>query len=322
LTSGPRIAVVVPTRDRCELLLRALDSVVGQLRPDDELLVIDNGSSDGTRAATEQFLRERWSGGRVIAEERRGLSNARNLALREATAPVVAFIDDDERVDPDWLAALRRAWFEAGPRVAGIGGPMRADWQAPRPAWLEDHLLFVVSVLDLGTSRIQLDQRPGTGYLWGGNMSVRRSAALAVGGFPPDHTYLSAVANGPARARPPLSTARSGEEQKLQKRLAAQEWEIWYEPAAAIDHLIPAQRTSKRYFVDFYRQQAILALGSGRSRASALPVLAREATRYLIFHLLRRPAATVAGFGLAGAWTLLISPRPRPPQAQLGGDGR
>jgi glycosyltransferase involved in cell wall biosynthesis len=315
LSSGPRIAVVVPTRDRRELVLPALESVVGQLQPGDELLVIDNGSTDGTRAATEQFLRDRWSGGRVLAEERRGLSHARNLALREATAPIVAFIDDDERADPDWLAALRRAWAEAGPRVAGIGGPMRADWQAPRPAWLEDHLLFVVSVLDLGASRLKLDQRPGTGYLWGGNMSVRRSAALAVGGFPPDHTYLSALANGPARGRPPLSTARSGEEQKLQDRLAAQQWEIWYEPAAAIDHLIPPQRTSKRFFLDFYRQQAILGLGSGRSRTSALPVLGREAIRYVLFHLLRRPAATAAGFGLAGAWTLLISPRPNPPQA-------
>jgi glycosyltransferase involved in cell wall biosynthesis len=294
-----------------------LDSVVGQLGADDELLVIDNGSSDGTRAAAEQFFRERWSAGRVVTEERRGLSYARNLALRVATAPVVAFMDDDERADPEWLAALRRAWAEAGPRVAGIGGPMRADWQAPRPAWLADHLLFVVSVLDLGASRIRLDQRPGTGFLWGGNMSFLRSAALSVGGFPPDHTYLAAVATGPVRSRPPLSTARSGEEQKLQERLAAARWEIWYEPAAAIDHLIPPTRTSRRFFLDFYRQQAILGLGSGRSRRSAFPVLAREAARYVLYHLLRRPAATSAGFGLAGAWTLLVSPRPHTPKPAL-----
>jgi hypothetical protein len=92
------------------------------------------------------------------------------------------------------------------------------------------------------------------------------------------------------------------------------QWEIWYEPAAAIDHLIPPTRTSKRFFLDFYRQQAILGLGSGRPRRSAFPVLAREATRYVLFHLLRRPAATSAEFGLAGAWTMLVSPRPRPPQ--------
>lgn len=314
MSSGPSIAVALPTRNRSALLLRALDSLVSQLQPGDELLVVDNGSVDDTRAAAEQFFRDRWEDGRVLVEERRSISHARNLALREAVAPVVAFIDDDELADPNWLSALRSAWANADARVAGIGGPMRADWQAPRPAWLEDHLLFVVSVLDLGPARKKLDQKGGTGYLWGGNMSFRRSAALAVGAFQPDQVYLSAVANAPNRARPRLSTARSGEEQRLQDRLAAEGWEIWYDPAVAIDHLVSPERTTRRFFSDFYRQRAILALGSGRSRRTALPLLAREASRYLLFHLLGRPRAASAGFGLAGAWTLLISPRPRAPE--------
>ena len=313
MSSGPSITVALPTRNRRELMLRALGSVVAQLLPGDELLVVDNGSVDDTRAAAEQFLRERCENGRLLVEEQRSISRARNLALREAVAPVVAFIDDDELADPNWLPALRSAWAEADERVAAIGGPMRADWQAPRPAWLEDHLLFVVSVLDLGPTRKKLDQRGGTGYLWGGNMSFRRSAALAVGGFQPDQVYLSALANAPSRARPRLSTARSGEEQRLQDHLVAEGWEIWYEPAAAVDHLVSSERTSRRFFSDFYRQRALLALGSGRSRGSALPLLAREATRYVLFHLLGRPKATSAGFGLAGAWTLLSSPRPRAP---------
>lgn len=310
MTSAPSICVVLPTRNRCPLALRLLESVLDQLAPDDELLVVDNASTDDTAAAVAELLRRRRPLARVVTEPRRGLSHARNCALREAAAPVVAFLDDDEAADPHWLAALRCAWAEAGPCVAGIGGPMRPDWQAPRPAWLADYLLYVLSILDLGPERKLLDQRPGTGYLWGGNMSFRRTAALGVGGFRPDDVYLAGVADPDVRARLPLSTARSGEEQNLQDRLAAGGWEIWYEPAAAIDHLIPAARLTQRFFLDYHRQRAVLALGRGRSRTSALRILVRESARYVLFRLRRDPRATTATFGLAGAWTLATGRRP------------
>lgn len=283
--------------------MRMLESVIGQLEPDDELLVVDNASTDDTAAEAAELLRRRWPAGRIVTEPTHGLSHARNCALREATAPVVAFVDDDEVVDPGWLAALRRAWAEAGPRVGAIGGPMRPDWQAERPPWLGDDLLYILSILDLGPNRKLLDQRPGTGYLWGGNMSFRRDAAVEVGGFHPDQVYLSRVADLP------LSTARSGEEQKLQDRLAAAGWEIWYEPAAAIDHLIPATRLTERFFVDYHRQQAALALGRGRSRRPAVRALLKQSARYVVYSLRRDPRARTATFRLAGAWTLAAGRR-------------
>jgi glucosyl-dolichyl phosphate glucuronosyltransferase len=303
LSDEPSICVVLPTRNRRDLALRLLDSVLHQLAPDDELLVVDNASEDDTGAAAGALMRERWPAGRVVTEPTHGLSHARNRALREATAPVVAYVDDDERVDPSWLAALRRAWAEAGPRVAAIGGPMRPDWQAQRPAWLADDLLYVLSILDLGPERKRLDQTPGTGYLWGGNMSFLREAALEVGGFDPDQVYLSRAGSLP------LSTARSGEEQKLQDRLADAGWEVWYEPAAAIDHLIPERRVTERFFIDFHRQQAALALGRGRSRVPALRMLAKQSVRYVVYTLRRDPRKTTATFRLAGAWTLAAGRR-------------
>jgi glycosyltransferase involved in cell wall biosynthesis len=310
LTSAPPICVTLPTRNRRALALRLLESVLDQLAPGDELLVVDNASTDDTAGATAELLQHRWPAGRVVSEPRRGLSHARNRALHEAVSPVVAFLDDDEAADPNWLASLRRAWADAGPRVAGIGGPMRPDWQAPRPPWLADYLLHVISVLDLGPERKLLDQRPGTGYLWGGNLSVRRAAALEVGGFRPDDVYLAGIADPTVRARLPLSTARSGEEQNLQDRLAESGWEIWYEPAAAIDHLVPPTRLSERFFLDYHRQQAVLALGRGRSRAPALRILVRESARYALYRLRRDPRATAATFPLAGAWTLATGQAP------------
>jgi glycosyltransferase involved in cell wall biosynthesis len=303
LSNRPSISVVLPTRNRRDLALRMLDSVFDQLTEADELLVVDNASDDDTAEAVSALLRERWPAGRVVVEPTHGLSHARNRALREARTDIVAYVDDDERVDSNWLPALRRAWAESGPRVAAIGGPMRADWEAQRPAWLGDDLLYVLSILDLGPERKRLDQTPGTGYLWGGNMSFRRDAALEVGGFLPDQLYLSRV------GELPLSTARSGEEQKLQDRLADAGWEIWYEPAAAIDHLIPERRVTERFFIDFHRQQASLALGRGRSRLPALRMLAKQSARYVVYTARRDPRATTATFRLAGAWTLAAGRR-------------
>lgn len=307
--AAPRLCVALPTRDRRRLALAALDSVVGQLRPDDELIVVDNGSTDGTADAVLGWLAECRPSGFLVAEPRRSLSLARNAALRAATAPVVCFLDDDERADPAWLDALRRAWAGAGPWVAAIGGPMRAAWGAPRPPWLADSLLHVVSVLDLGPERRRLDQAPGRGYLWGGNMSFRREAVIAVGGFEPDWVYLAAVADERPSRRPPLRTARSGEEEELQRRLAAAGYDVWYEPAAAVDHLVPPERLTTAFFRDAFRQGGLLAAARGRRRAPAFPVLARSAARYAALRAIGRRESASALFPCAYAWALMTAPR-------------
>jgi glycosyltransferase involved in cell wall biosynthesis len=309
MMGDPLICVAIPTRNRAPLVRGALESVVGQLAPGDELMVVDNGSSDDTTSVATAVIRRCWPRGRVILESHRGVSHARNRALRESAATVVAFLDDDVRADPNWLAELRRAWGESGPRVAAIGGPMRPEWRAERPAWLEDCLLYVVSVLDLGARRKQLDQQPRTGYLWGGNMSYLRAAALEVGGFEPDVVYLANDGRARSRRFLPLTTARSGEEQGIQDRLTVGGWEVWYEPGAAVDHIIPPERVAERFFYDFFRQQAMLTLRRGRSRRPAAAVLAREAARFVLLTIRRDPRAMSARFRLAGAWLLATGPR-------------
>jgi len=179
------LTVAVPTRDRQGRLPGALEAIASELGREDELLVVDNGSTDRTGAAAEAFLGD-MPGGRLVSEPAGGISAARNRALREARNPVVCFVDDDVRVQPGWLSALRSAWSGSTPNVACIGGPLLPDWQAPRPAWLADYLLYVISALDLGDERRRLDQTLRVGYAWGGNMSIRAEPALALGGFRED----------------------------------------------------------------------------------------------------------------------------------------
>jgi glucosyl-dolichyl phosphate glucuronosyltransferase len=299
------LTVAVPTRDRQTRLLGALEAIVNELGPEDELLVVDNGSTDGTAVAAESFLAERVSG-RVVVEPEGGVSAARNRALHEARCPVVCFVDDDVRVGPGWLAALRQAWTESTAQVACIGGPLLPDWQAPRPAWLADYLLYVISVLDLGGERRRLDQTPRVGYVWGGNFSVRAEPALAVGGFDPD------------RGVRPAAPSDRGEEEELQRRFARAGLETWYEPAAAAWHLVPPDRLTVEYFANAFRARGRAEARAGKGRGRGLFVLGRGLARYGALAALRRPEAPSARFTCVYGWALLTASRDsRPPAVSL-----
>src|SRR5205085_8579123 len=77
---------------------------------------------------------------RYIHEETPGLSAARNRGLKEATAPIVAFLDDDALAVNDWLSAILEA-FRMEPRPACVGGPVEPWWEAPKPSWFPMNLL-------------------------------------------------------------------------------------------------------------------------------------------------------------------------------------
>src|SRR2546423_9614749 len=95
------MTVVVPSRDRSELLAGCLDALRRELLPADELVVVDSASRDATRVGTTV---ERFHA-RVVRCERPGASLARNRGWRSAAHDAVAFIDDDVRVAPGWRKA-------------------------------------------------------------------------------------------------------------------------------------------------------------------------------------------------------------------------
>ncbi|HZB70976.1 MAG TPA: glycosyltransferase family A protein, partial [Acidimicrobiales bacterium] len=99
----PDISVVVPTRDRRHLLLRTLRSVRAQRDVDLEVIVVVDGSSDGSADAVRALGDERISV--LCLPDRVGVAAARNVGLGSARAPWVAFLDDDDLWAPDKLAA-------------------------------------------------------------------------------------------------------------------------------------------------------------------------------------------------------------------------
>jgi glycosyltransferase involved in cell wall biosynthesis len=103
------VSVVIPTHDRRQLIGRALDSVRSQTRKADEVLVVDDGSTDGTA----DFVRESYPRIRVLSQPNRGVSAARNAGIRGACSSHVAFLDSDDEWLPRKLERQMKAMEES-----------------------------------------------------------------------------------------------------------------------------------------------------------------------------------------------------------------
>jgi glycosyltransferase involved in cell wall biosynthesis len=120
----PVVSVVIPTRDRRDLLGAALSSVLGQSGVDLEVLVVDDGSSDGTAGMVTGLQDGRV---RLLRREHPGgVSAARNRGIGEATGGWIALLDDDDLWAPDKLARQLDA-AEAGGRAWAYAGAVEID---------------------------------------------------------------------------------------------------------------------------------------------------------------------------------------------------
>jgi len=111
------LSVVIPARNEETLLGACLDALSDQSDAVDEIIVVDNDSSDSTAAVARSH-----TGVAVVAEPRHGITYARNTGMDAATGAVIARIDADTIVAPGWAGAVRRA-FAAEPAPAGLTGP-------------------------------------------------------------------------------------------------------------------------------------------------------------------------------------------------------
>ena len=120
------ISVITPTRNRAEILERCVDSVLAQAHTTFELLVVDDGSEDETPDLLARCTDPRV---RPFRTEHVGVSAARNHGLERATGSVVAYLDDDNIMDPLWLMAVARA-YDQRPETPILYGARLDDWNA------------------------------------------------------------------------------------------------------------------------------------------------------------------------------------------------
>ncbi len=115
--TGRTIGVVVPSYNRAGLLPETLDAILGQTRPPDEVIVVDDGSADDTPAVLARYAPRV----RAIRIDNSGDLVARNTGLRAAGSDLVAFCDSDDLWRPGFLAAMARLW-QAEPRTLAAYG--------------------------------------------------------------------------------------------------------------------------------------------------------------------------------------------------------
>lgn len=197
----PRMSVVVCTRDGAAHLGRALASLTAQtVATDLELIVVDDGSRDASAAIA------RAHGARLVRHrENRGLAAARNSGVLAASAPIVAFTDDDVTADPRWAEGLLAAYEESG-AVDGVGGEIvPAPGRSYLLGFLRRNNPLEPLELDLAEStaplhrlrlylarqggrRTAFGRRPVYGLV-GANMSFRREVLLEIGLFDERFTF-------------------------------------------------------------------------------------------------------------------------------------
>ncbi len=165
----PKVSVVVCSFNGAETLRDCFDGLRELDYPDFEVIVVDDGSTDATRAIAEEY------GFRVISTPNRGLSCARNTGIEAADGEIVAFLDADARPDPHWLKYL--AFTLASSEHAGVGGPNIA------PAG-DGSIAECVANAPGGPVHVLRTDRQAE-HIPGCNMAFRRESLDEVGGFDP-----------------------------------------------------------------------------------------------------------------------------------------
>lgn len=230
-----RLSLIIPTHNRSERLIAALESVIRQDLPaaDWECVVVSNNSTDDTVARFGDFA-ARYPGLnlRLVTEDGPGVSYARNRGIAETSAPLLVFIDDDERINPGFLRAYAD-FFDAHPDAVVAGGRIIAEYVTGRPAWLSKYTeMPIANPMDFGDA---VRPCPAGRVPGGGNMAFRRSAALRYGGFDPSLGRVGRMLIG-------------GEENDFFERLMRGGETCWYVPGAVMWHIIPPEKLTESYF--------------------------------------------------------------------------
>ncbi len=229
----PLISAIICTHNRADYLGAAIDSLLGQAYPAYEIIVVDNASTDATKAVVDARLPH--SRLTYVYEATLGLSAARNRGAALAQGDILAYLDDDAEASPQWLAALAEA-FSLHPQAAIAGGQVSLIWPpgASSPRWLSPTLSESLGAYDLG-SALRLITDPGQTPR-GLNYAVKKGFLDGVGGFDPQ---LGRVGKN----------LLSNEELHLTQQALASGFEVLFVPQAQVGHHVAPERLNPGWFL-------------------------------------------------------------------------
>jgi GT2 family glycosyltransferase len=276
------ISVVIATYNRAALLAECLQHLSRQrFGAGDEVIVVDNGSTDDTPRVIADAQDLFAVPLRHLIETAPGKSQAISAALAVAAGDVIAFTDDDVDVDPSWVDAIRSAMSDSG--VALAGGPVRPRWETAPPAWLRTavetygRLSAPLGLLDYGSESFPLGLRT----VLGANLAVRAEVLRKLGGYA---SHLGKL----------RGTLLSGEDHELCMRVQNAGFRAVYWPELRVTHWVPASRMRARYSMAWFYWSGITHATLEDGTPHHRPIL--RVPRYLI-----RRVVTAAARSLAAA---------------------
>ncbi|BBY27919.1 glycosyltransferase family 2 protein [Mycolicibacterium sediminis] len=230
-TVSTSVVICAYTPSRWQAMCDAVDSVLTQRLPVDELLLVIDHDEDLFAAALERYR------GSVMPKVLRstgprGLSGARNTGLRAAGSDVVAFLDDDARAEPGWSEAMVAHYTAED--VEGVGGYAMPDWPDARPSWLPAEFDWVVGCSYVGQPTTVAPVR----NFIGANMSLRRDALVMVDGF---DSSVGRIGSKPTGCEETELCIRISQRKPAARLLFDPDMRVW--------HTVSRDRTTFRYFV-------------------------------------------------------------------------
>ena len=224
-----RATVAIPTYNRADYLRQALASIDAQEFPRDqyEILVIDNNSTDHTKAVVAEFS-DCHPAPLYLLETKQGLDHGRNRAIDEARGEIIIFADDDIIVQPDWITQMcAPIMSDTEHHIGAVGGEVIPVFPDGLPPWIAEWHAPLAFRSDGGP----LNDRDTP---MGANLAFPRWVFAQLGPF---HTALDRSAGN----------YFSGGDSEMIRRICAANLQVWFSPEAAVQHQMPASRTTFRY---------------------------------------------------------------------------
>lgn len=238
-TEGVDITLLVCTYNRAADLRELLESALAQETASEvkyEVLVVDNNSTDETRAVVESFINKGHQNLQYIFEAKQGKSHALNTGIAAVRGWGYVITDDDFILPPDWVQNIYEA-FRANPDVSFVSGKVLPLWQGEQPSWLTREHWSAIAMADYGQEPFIADDKNQICLL---ACAFRLADVQAVGGY---HDDL-----GPQKGR-----TGATEDLELLLRLWKSGRKGLYVPHINFQHKVTADRLTKEYHRRWHR---------------------------------------------------------------------
>ena len=243
------VSLIICSYNRARNLPDCFDHLLKQQNSNDinwELILVDNNSSDNTRAVVEKYTTETDLPIRYAFEAQQGLSYARNHGIGLAQGTWVAFIDDDIRVCDVWLKTLHDTFVLHD--CDAVGGRIHIESPQSLPQWISHDMYGFLGHQDFGTQAHKMDGY--NEFPFGGNMAVHRRVFDKIGVF---DTQLGRRGEGSKS-----DELFKGEETDFFHRLADTGGDFRYHPDLLVLHKILPYQLEKKFFLTLHKNAGIL----------------------------------------------------------------